>query len=387
MKQDLHIATTTPDPSLHRRGNRLANEREEALCARPLPLWKGEPEGVVERSLCYWNLKSLNLKLIHSTLRTLWTLWTLWTLLLTSCTLDNELQVCPDNVQIEYTCSDGTSIAAGDYPAAGIRQFVYDSTGLLVNEFRGDSCNVGIGSFHLPPGKYTIVTWVTTQADDFIYDNVTPDTHRLHESHLQALPLTLESRNDENKNISDHCRVGRLFHGQREFTVHRFGVSRFKMGLMHAHARLNLTIEWADGLQSAIARGETAPLVRVDKVPLGYLFTGGEPWGDYVLPCHREEAGKGAYATGTGIDNGKIKASVTTLRFTDECHPTVHLTRDGEDLMTPVDLSQYFKTMNIGLTNNIRQEFNLTIQIGKNQTLVFQTNISGWEDGGSIGTN
>ena len=88
-----------------------------------------------------------------------------------------------------------------------------------------------------------------------------------------------------------------------------------------------------------------------------------------------------------GFAGGKVKANFTTLRLTDECHPTVHLTRDGTPLITPVDLSTYFRTMGIRLTDNIRQEFDLTIQIGKDQTLIFQTNTSGWEEGGNIGAN
>ena len=38
--------TTTPSPSLHRRGNRLVNNLN-ATKKRILPLWKGELEGVV----------------------------------------------------------------------------------------------------------------------------------------------------------------------------------------------------------------------------------------------------------------------------------------------------------------------------------------------------
>ena len=38
--------TTTPSPSLHRKGNRLVNSHNITM-KRILPLWKGELEGVV----------------------------------------------------------------------------------------------------------------------------------------------------------------------------------------------------------------------------------------------------------------------------------------------------------------------------------------------------
>ena len=49
-------STTTPNPSLHRRGNGLENNHDIAV-QRILPLCKGEPEGVVSVSLYGWNLK------------------------------------------------------------------------------------------------------------------------------------------------------------------------------------------------------------------------------------------------------------------------------------------------------------------------------------------
>ena len=321
----------------------------------------------------FFNLKSsiINLKLIF---------------FLTSCTLDPELAVCPYNVWVDYTCSDGQSITSGEFPAAGIRQFVYDSTGLLVGEFPGDSCRAGVGTFRLPPGKYNLITWTNTLPDGCTFRNVTPDTSHLPESHLHPRPRDNASRHGGD-DIPHHLCVGRLYHGNTSFTVPRHGVTRLRVGLMHAHARLNLTVEWADGVLPAIARGDGAPVMCVEGIPLGYRFTGGSPWGDYTLPCHDDEAGKGTYTVQAGIAGGKVKANFTTLRLTDECRPTVHLTRDGTPLITPVDLSTYFRTMGIRLTDNIRQEFDLTIQIGKDQTLIFQTNTSGWEEGGNIGAN
>ena len=110
---------------------------------------------------------------------------------------------------VEYTCSDGQSITSGEFPAAGIRQFVYDSTGLLVGEFPGDSCRAGVGTFRLPPGKYNLITWTNTLPDGCTFRNVTPDTSHLPESHLHPRPQDNASRHGGD-DIPHHLCVGRL---------------------------------------------------------------------------------------------------------------------------------------------------------------------------------
>lgn len=302
-----------------------------------------------------------------------------------SCTLTPELEVCPYNVYIEYVRSDGQTTTVEDFPAAGIRQFVYDSTNLLVGEFPGDPCRAGVGTFHLPPGKYTLIAWANNHPNDYTLLNVSPGTSHLLDGQLQ--PWTRDNRSRHGEEAPHYLCVGRLFHAETAFTVPPLGVTRVKVGLMHAHARLNLTIEWTDGAKPAAVNGTSAPVMCIEDIALGYRFTGGSTWGDYVFPCIDQSTGKGTYTAQAGIQGDKVNATFTTLRLTDDNHPTVHLTRDGVPMMTPVDLSKYFRDMNIGLTNNIRQEFDLTIQIGKDQTYIFQTNTSGWEEGGSIGTD
>lgn len=304
------------------------------------------------------------------------------------CSLEYAPEVCPYNVSITYTSGDGRGWATGDYPIEHIRQFVYDADGVLVEEFRGDTCRTGVGTFRLPPGDYTLVAWGNAQDEVCRMENVRPGESRIEEGRLQAHRHDGEpaSRADGDR-AEEHRNTGRLYYGTLAFTAPSYGVANYTIGMTHAHARINLTVEWKDEIPAKV-RSAQSPVMWMRDVATGYCFAGGETWGDYCYPCHDPERSTGIYRTEAAMDaEYKIKGSFTTLRLTDENHPVVTVTDGTEGLMREIDLSRYFTVMGIGLTRNIRQEFDLTIRIGRNQTLIMQTNMSGWEEGGLIGTN
>lgn len=305
-------------------------------------------------------------------------------LLLASCTLEYEMPPCPYNVLIHYQTSDGRSLAAGDYPVSDFRQFVYTEDSVLVGEFPGDSCEAGVGTLTLPPGTYRLVVWGNAPEGSCRVGGIEPRVSLMREGRLDAVLYGEESRSGS---PPEYAGVGKLYYGAATFSVADYGVSELTVGLMHAHARLNLTVEWKDEVP-AMVRSARSPVMRLRGLHTAYRFCGGETWGDYTFPKLDPDVPLATYRAAAAIESGfQVKASFVTPRLTDESHPVLVLTEQGEGLMKEVDLSRYFSVMGIGLSRNICQEFDLTVRIGKDQTLIMQTNLSGWQEGGSIGAN
>lgn len=304
------------------------------------------------------------------------------------CSLDYGLQECPYNVRFTFVPVDGRGVATGDYPIDSLRMFVYDAEHVLMGEYPGDTCHTGIATLNLPPGEYTLVAWGNADDETSLLEHITPTESRLEEGTLKPHVYSgVPSMREGSGSFAMECRcTGRLYYGTAAFTAYDYGVAEYSIGMMHAHARLNLTVEWTDEVPAGV-RSAREPLMWLKGVGTGYRFTGGETWGDYCFPCHAPE-GTGAYRTAATLTTGyKIKGSFTTLRLRDEDHPVVTVTDGSAGLMRDIDLSRYFTVMGIGLSRNIRQEFDLTIRISRDQTLIMQTNLSGWEEGGMIGTN
>jgi len=308
--------------------------------------------------------------------------------LASGCSLDYALQECPYNVRFTFIPGDGRGVVTGDYPIDYLRMFVYDADHILVGEFPGDTCNTDIGTLNLPPGDYTLVAWGNADDETSLLEHITPAESRMEEGSLKPCIYSdvLLTREDGGTSVTEYRNTRNLYYGTATFTAYAYGVAEYSVGMMHAHARLNLTVEWADEVPANV-RSAREPVMWLKNVSAGYRFTGGETWGDYCFPCHAL-AETGIYRTTATMETGyKIKASFITLRLRDEDHPVVTVTDGAEGLMRDIDLSRYFTVMGIGLSRNIRQEFDLTIRIGRNQTLIMQTNVSGWEEGGMIGTN
>lgn len=304
-----------------------------------------------------------------------WCICCLLPVVVAGCALDNGLEVCSYNVRFNYQVCDGRGFATSDYPLRQIRQFVYDAHGVLVGEFPGESCKVGVGTLNLPPGDYTLVAWGNASDSLCNLHKITPMESRMEDG-------TIEAGGEPELYNTDL-----MYYGQIPFSVSDYGLAEYDVGMMHAHACINLTVEWKDAVPEAV-RQSASPVMRMSGVGAGYRFTGGETWGDYLFPNPCSLTEKGTYRRdGTMDAQYKIRARFVTFRLRDEDHPVVTLTQGDEALMKEVDLNRYFTVMGIGLTRNLRQEFDLTIRIEHDRTLIMETDVSGWEDGGDVGTS
>lgn len=58
----------------------------------------------------------------------------------------------------------------------------------------------------------------------------------------------------------------------------------------------------------------------------------------------------------------------------------------GESLLREIDLEKYFRTMQIDLDRNLRQEFSLVVEVDADGgIIVMSAKVSDWNDGGMIG--
>lgn len=166
------------------------------------------------------------------------------------------MRTCPYNVLIHYVTSDGRGFATGDYPVEDFRQFVYTEDSMLVGEFPGDSCEAGVGMLTLPPGTYRLVVWGNAPGGSCRMEEINPHGSRMEDGRLHALPYGGKEASAE------YANVGRLYYGTATFKVSKYGVNELTVGLMHAHARLNLTVEWKDDIPAEV-RSARSPVMRL----------------------------------------------------------------------------------------------------------------------------
>lgn len=322
------------------------------------------------------------------------------TLLIPSCSIDKDLEECPYNARLEYWYTGtGQANVLPNY-IYRMKEFLFDSTGVLrqINE-QGSKKNLA-AEFKLPPGRYTLVSWGnldsctrvseaeigrTRLSDILLYADhpVSPGTR---------VEVPLRQRNGE-----------QLYYGFSSFTVQPQGVLRQRVDMVHAHLKLDVTVKWKG--KAPVDTGDL--YMSLSDVPSSYRFlpafeVKGSPYSTYgtVTDGSLTRSGVWYYIPERPADSPLISVEVpvkmditrlinatfVTYRIGSDDHPVIRLYGGGQQLIREIDLYKYFRTMQIDLDENLRQEFSLVIEIdASGGILVFSATVSDWVDGGAIG--
>ena len=317
--------------------------------------------------------------------------------LATSCALDGELDECPYNVRLEYWYTgSGTVNVLPDY-VSRMREFVYDEHGVLclVSERSGRKA-VLYGEFTLPPGKYTLVNWANLDTASHI------PPFEVGKTTLDDMKLYLDNPYSQTKSTASWQKSSeKLYYGYTTFSVRDRGVSRQRVDMVHSHCKLNILVKWK-GRAPANTRNFVMTL---KDIPSSYQFRPGSEIKGSPHSYYDEtdetvtRSGVFYYIPGKAdaptvhhrIDvkmeiTGSVSGEFVTYRLTNDTHPVFCLYAGDSPVIKEIDLWKYFRTMQIDLDNNLRQEFDLVVEVDPSGGIIVSSAIvMDWNDGGNIG--
>ncbi|MDF9831246.1 FimB/Mfa2 family fimbrial subunit [Parabacteroides sp. PF5-6] len=316
----------------------------------------------------------------------------------TSCAVDTEVLTCSYNVELEYWYTrewtkEENMVANYIYR---INEYVFDQSGLLyqINELPvGSGKRAFVSTLTLPDGEYTAVAWGNLSRLEQGWE---PEigTTTLEEARIRlSAPYATEQA--AWGDTEEHGNIDPLYYGYTTFSVRGDKPQRLRVGMTHAHLLLEVVVKWA---RNAPANTRDFSLELRD-VPAVYGFfpeyTESKSAASTNPITHRipevMEKGTGHtrdYRLKATMDIARaLKAEFVTNRLTDQSHPLFTVYAGEQQLIKDLDLEKYFRTMQLGLSRNLRQEFRIQVMIYDDRVEVSPMVFSDWENGGTIGGN
>lgn len=298
--------------------------------------------------------------------------------LLASCTFGDEPGMCPYNTRLEYWYAENTSVNELPTYVDNVRQYLFDGEGRLLGTTSLKRDSVAGWQTDLPPGNYTIVVWGNVESGN--KDPVEVSTGE--NAELKDLILT---------SVTDAAppgyrgNTGRLYYGYGQFEVEEGRVARKRVYLSHAHASLNVTVQWMVGQPE-----DGQFTMRLRGIPAGYGFIKG--WesplpsgkGSYAVPWISQAYTHHEVKAAMNYD-GEVTGEIVSFRYTASTHPYWSLWRNGVQIIRDLDLSVFFNKLPMDMDRNIEQEFDILVTVYENKIVVTQASATDWDEGGVIG--
>ena len=319
-------------------------------------------------------------------------------LCLGACDIDGDLAECPYNARLEYWYTGtGQANVLPDY-VYRMHEFVFDSVGVLCHK-REISGRKGIAAeLSLPPGRYTLVAWGNIDTCSRTGKTEIGKT-RLEDLRLYADRPYKSTR----ASASLQAPAEKLYYGHAGFRIADRGVSRGRVDMVHAHFKLDVTVKWKGRaptdtgdfymtLGGIYPEYQFLPKFEVKGSPYstysadnGGAMTRSGIW--YYIPGRPKDCSPVTYKVAARMSVAQTAgAQFVTYRLTSADHPVLQLFGGGEPLIREIDLEKYFRTMQIDLDKNLRQEFSLVVEVAPDGGIIVSSaTVKDWIDGGSIG--
>lgn len=290
----------------------------------------------------------------------------------TGCDIDGELAECPYNVKLDYWYTGSGQKNILTTYVFTIKEYLFDGEGILRQVTSRRVQDDASAKYQLQPGDYTLVSWGNID----LQSEVTPV--EIGKTTLDEIRLYSESRSNTEK----------FFYGFRSFSIDHSGVTRGRIDLLHGHLRLHVTVRW-----DAVVPPDTKNfrMTLAGHYP-AYCFrpecSVNNPAGQEIRIPARPE---GSLAIKRSIDvkmdiSHQVNGEFIGFRLHNEDHPVFCLLAGDTPLIREIDLYRFFRTMQIELSRNIRQEFDLLMVVDKDGNVnVSMAYIGDWIDGGILG--
>ena len=313
---------------------------------------------------------------------------------LTGCDIEDALPECNYNTRIDYYYARDGQLDVLPQHIHQLSDYLFDANKILIQiDQRSSRSMLGYKGLQLPAGSYTMVSWGNQGAVSPAIPAKVGETTLTEMMLYLDNPYNATSRAPVDTPQGWHKNGDKLYFGTCGFTVETVGISRGRIDMAHSHLRLGITVKWkrnapSNTLSYYMQLGNIAGAYRFTakyELPNPYLPHGYAP-SFYAIP-HQGTA-RVNHRIDTQMGSGRsLRGEFYTLRLTDSDHPIFRLYGDGALVMKEIDLHKYFTTMQIKLDQNLRQEFDLVMEVQPDGTVIVSPlKINDWNEGESIGT-
>lgn len=313
-------------------------------------------------------------------------LWSLLLLLvaLGACDIDTDLPECNYNARIDFFYTlDGQTNVLPLY-IHRMTDYVFDADSTLIEiHTRERQAELTYSGLQLPPGQYSLVSWGNAK------DATTVLPAQIGQTHLNEMLLYLDNSVAATRQGTPTTQGNgdKLYFGYCHFEVKPQGITRARIDVTHAHCRLGITVKWKrnappDTQNFHMELRDVAGSYRFaakQELPTGYAG------GFYAIPQEGTARVNHRIDTPMAITRS-VQGEFVTLRLASDDHPTFCLYAGGKAIIKEIDLHKYFATMQINLDRNLRQEFDLMMEVQPDGTVIVSAaRIYDWQQGESIG--
>lgn len=289
-----------------------------------------------------------------------------------SCDVDGELAECPYNVKLDYWYTGSGRQNQLTASVFTLREYLFDGEGVL-RQVNLRSVREGVAAkYQLQPGNYTLVCWGNIDSES----EVAPA--ELGKTTLDEMQLYSESLSN----------TGKFYYGYCSFQADRSGVTKGRIDLSHAYLRLNVTMRW----EAAAPANATDLRMTLDGHYPVYRFQPAinmrsSAIQDLYIPSRPDNCVAVRRSVVVKMDLARqVNGEFIGFRLHNDDHPVFCLMAGGKALIREIDLYRFFRTMQVELDRNIRQEFDLQVIVGKDGNVnVSMAYVGDWIDGGVLG--
>ncbi len=289
-------------------------------------------------------------------------------LLFSSCSLDDDRDLCCGNMMMEIKYVPYGVEEFSTY-IHSLRHFVFDANGRYVNEIAAGS-DLQRLRFSLPDGDYTMLT--LGNAD-------TPLAFKAEDQTLESLEVELSRLTPSGRYLN----ADQLYWGVCDMHVDQSRENRFVTYMNNIHCHLHVKVMWHN-MPSDV--GDYRMELR--QVPVGYSLCPqrSQVIGDKVIPAPNGDVA--THVQRTPLKSQELRDEFITMRYTRQNIPTYQLWFGDKAITGPIDLSRAFRTWGWDPEATAVQEYRIQLTIYADGTVEVRpwvdADIEDWQDGGSF---
>lgn len=312
-------------------------------------------------------------------------------LLVSSCDVDGDSDICCDDVVLTYRYVRQERDEYKQFVRT-MRHFLFDERGRFIREVAFNAKTPQqLRLLKLPVGNYTIVT----------VGNATEGTSSLSalssQSSLHDFKLSVIKQFD----AGSLGKGDELFWSTRTFVSERNKRHRYICDLSNIHCHLFVKISWKKKppytgnkymmqLEGVTTRNTLDPTrTHITKIISSNSVSGSESTDKRVVQTFPGLDGAfGTYRIAEQLYGVRLYGEFVSLRYTNKHIPTFRLYYGDKAVTKPIDLSRAFAAWNWRPDEQPEQIYRIEMEILDDETVVVnqwaQTSVKDWEDGGTV---
>lgn len=312
---------------------------------------------------------------------------------LSSCSLADEREMCCNNTLLRYRYVQSFDDEYTSY-IYSTRHFLFDEKGTFMRELEPEVYNkqlVRIPNL-LNKHKYTVITLANLGTVNEKITDLVKNSTKLNDFKLEV----------DNLIKGNYSNIDRIFWNEKSFEADYTRSREIVCDIANIHCQLDVRIRWNKlppfpgdyqlYLENAAIEYNLNPAKTHSielKVGRRSNLDNVEPLDKVVHTFPFITDKRGSYMLPVTLNNLQLIGEFVTLRFADNCIPTLRVKHNETDVMKPIDLSKAFMNWGWRPTEQPEQKYRIDLEIFEDGKVVVKqwakAEVLDWINGGAIG--